>query len=190
MIAGDEQAFVALYRRRQGSIYRFALQMTGNPSFAEEITQEVFMALIRDLKAFDPARGALGAFLYGICRNYVLRYVAEESPYVGLPETASEGTSEPAALSDLLSDLAEAETVERVRRAVLTLPPHHREAVVLCDLHELSYEDAAGVMGCPVGTVRSRLHRARELLFAKLKRLATASRGRENSVPTPSETRP
>ncbi|HEY6290308.1 MAG TPA: sigma-70 family RNA polymerase sigma factor [Terriglobia bacterium] len=186
MIAGDEHAFVALYRRRQGAIYRFALQMTGNPGLAEEITQEVFMTLIREMKAFDPARGTLGGFLYGICRNHVLRYVAEESPYVGFPETSSEGGNgftEPAALSDLLSDLAEAETVERVRRAVLTLPPHHREAVVLCDLHEMSYEQAAGVLGCPVGTVRSRLHRARELLLAKLKRVAAAPTARADSAP-------
>jgi len=188
MMAGDEQAFVALYRRRQGPIYRYALQMTGNPGFAEEITQEVFMALIRDLKAFDPSRGTLGAYLYGICRNYVLRYVAEESPYVGLPEPeGGNGFTEPTAFSDLLSDLAEAETVERVRRAVLTLPPHHREAVVLCDLHEMSYEDAAQVLRCPVGTVRSRLHRARELLFTKLKRVSSVPTGQTDSAPAQSE---
>lgn len=177
MIAGDEQGFVALYRRWQRGLYRYALQMTGNRSFAEEITQEVFMTLIRDARAFDPARGTLRGFLYGICRNHVLRLVCAESPYLGLPENSSEGKNgfaEPAASTDLFRDLAEAENVARVRRAVLTLPPHHREAVVLCDLHEMSYEQAAAVLGCPVGTVRSRLHRARELLLTKLRRVAAA----------------
>ena len=179
MVAGDEQAFTALYRRWQGALYRFALQMTGNAGLAAEITQEAFMTVIREAKAFDPARGSLGGFLYGICRNHVLRYLAQESAYVGLPKPSAEGGSgllEPADRSDLLAELAEAETVERVRKAVLSLPAHHREAVVLCDLNEMSYEQAAAVLGCPVGTVRSRLHRARELLLAKLTRHAGASR--------------
>ena len=70
---------------------------------------------------------------------------------------------------DPLGDLERAEGVERLRRMVLSLPVQYREAVVLCDLQELSYADAAAAMGCNVGTVRSRLHRARELLAAKLR---------------------
>jgi RNA polymerase sigma-70 factor, ECF subfamily len=173
MVAGDEQAFVVLYRRWQGSLYRFALQMTGNPGVAEEITQEVFLTLMREPKIFDPSRGPLQAFLFGVCRNFIMRRISEESRYVGLAPVSFEdgnGSMEPVSSCDLLSELTQAETAERVRRAVLTLPLHHREAVVLCDLQDLSYEQVAAALGCPVGTVRSRLHRARELLLLKLKR--------------------
>ncbi|HUI43085.1 MAG TPA: sigma-70 family RNA polymerase sigma factor [Terriglobia bacterium] len=170
---GDEQAFVTLYRRWQGPLFRFALQMTGNPGFAEEIVQETFMTLARAANSFDPARGAPRSFLYGVCRNHVLRHTAGENLYVGLPDPATEGGNghaEPAVSSEVLADLATAETVRRVRRAVLSLPPTYRETVVLCDLHEMTYEQAAAALGCPKGTVRSRLHRARELLLDKLRR--------------------
>ncbi|HXJ91255.1 MAG TPA: sigma-70 family RNA polymerase sigma factor [Terriglobia bacterium] len=172
MIAGDEQAFVAIYRRLQGPLYRFALQMTGRASLAEEIVQEAFMTLIRQAKSFDASRGTLQAYLYGICRNHTLRCVAQESPYVGMPDAGWEGGNGFLELldpSDPSASFAAAEKIERVRRAVLTLPPSYREVVVLCDLHEMAYEQAAGVLGCPIGTVRSRLHRARDLLLAKLR---------------------
>jgi RNA polymerase sigma-70 factor, ECF subfamily len=172
MIAGDEEAFIALYRRLQGPLYRFALQMTGNASLAEEIVQEAFMTLIRQATSFDAKRGTLKAYLYGICRNHVLRCVAEESPYVGLPDGSSEGGNgfrEPVDPSDISASFTTAENIESVRRAVLTLPSSYREVVVLCDLHEMPYEQAASVLGCPIGTVRSRLHRARDLLLAKLR---------------------
>jgi RNA polymerase sigma-70 factor, ECF subfamily len=175
MIAGDERAFVSLYRRWQGSLYRFALQMTGNSGLAEEITQEAFLALIREPRIFNPSRGSLQSLLFGICRNHIMRRIAEERRYISLAPISfddANSLAEPVASSDLAANLAEAETVERVRKAVLALPPRHREVVVLCDLHEVSYEQAAVVLGCPVGTVRSRLHRARELLLAKLKRSA------------------
>ncbi len=182
MIAGDEHAFAELYRRWQGPLYRFALQMTGNAGFSEEIVQDTFMTLMRTSRNYDASRGPLRGFLYGICRNHVLRSVAAESPYLGLTDTAVEdgyGFSEIANSSNLFADLATAQTVKQVRKAVLSLPATYREAVVLCDLHEMTYEDAAGVLKCPVGTVRSRLHRARDLLLAKLRSLAlhTASIG-------------
>jgi len=174
MLEGDEEAFAALYRRRQGGVYRFALQMTGNAGTAEEVTQEVFMTLIREARQFDPAKGSLKAFLYGIGRNYALRYLERERPYVSLAENLPDGDGfdaawEPATQGDLLAELTQTEAIERVRQAVLALPPNYREVVVLCDLHEMGYNEAAAVMGCAVGTVRSRLHRARALLLVKLK---------------------
>src|SRR5271155_2583033 len=71
MIAGDEEAFTVLYRRRHPAIFRFALHMSGNVAVAEDVTQEVFMTLIRDAKRFDPARGSLGGFLLGVARNHL-----------------------------------------------------------------------------------------------------------------------
>ena len=70
-LAGDEQSFTALYRRRQAGIFRFALQMCGSESVAEDVVQEVFMALIREGQRFDPSRGTLSSYLYGVARNQV-----------------------------------------------------------------------------------------------------------------------
>jgi RNA polymerase sigma-70 factor (ECF subfamily) len=70
---------------------------------------------------------------------------------------------------DTLANLTRAEAVEAVRQAVLALPTHYREVVVMCDLEEMDYAGAASALGCSVGTVRSRLHRARGLLTAKLR---------------------
>ena len=157
MLSGDEDAFTTLYRRRQGPVYRLALQMTGSVAIAEDVTQEVFMALLLKTAKYDAARGSLASFLYGIARNLVLRRIektAEVEDYAG-PE-------------DLLDDLTRRETVEQVRRAVLSLPAVYREAVVLCDLQDASYEEAALVLDCPIGTVRSRLSRGRSILAQKL----------------------
>src|SRR5258708_19343328 len=70
---GDEEAFTQLYRRNQAQIYRFALRMTGHAWAAEEIVQDVFMTLVREPKKYDPTRGPLGAFLYGIPRNLAMK---------------------------------------------------------------------------------------------------------------------
>jgi RNA polymerase sigma-70 factor, ECF subfamily len=171
MLDGDEAAFTALYRQRQGAVYRFALQMTGSPAVAEDVTQEVFMALLKHGRRYDPAKGALASFLYGIARNVVLRRI--EKDRIADPESSAEDT---AANDDPLEDLTRRETVEQVRRAVLSLPAAYREAVVLCDLQDLSYQDAAAALACPVGTVRSRLNRGRAMLAEKLGQAAAAAR--------------
>jgi RNA polymerase sigma-70 factor, ECF subfamily len=166
-VAGDENAFLELYRRRQGGVYRFALHMSGSTAIAEEVTQEVFLAVIRDGKRFDANRGAASAFLIGVARNHVLKVLQRNKAYIGLEEEAAEPATPG---EDVVSTLARAEAVETVRQAVLELPAVYREAVVLCDLQELSYADAAEAMGVPVGTVRSRIARGRALLAQKLSR--------------------
>ncbi len=176
MLAGDEPAFTALYRRRQGAVYRFALQMTGSVVIAEDVTQEVFMELIEHGRRFDPSRGALRSFLYGIARNLVLRRIDKDGhagPKFGW-ESRLESGPEPAmedfpAIEDVLGDLTRRETIDQVRRAVSSLPPVYREAVVLCDLQDLRYGEAAQILDCPVGTVRSRLNRGRAMLAQKLR---------------------
>ena len=176
-LAGDEAAFTDLYRRRQGGVYRFALHMSGSEALAEDVTQEVFIVLMRDGRNFDPARGSVAAYLYGIARNHVLRAFERERAFVPLaPE--QEGGEETAlpdlvASDDPLGDLTRGEMIERLRQAVLALPAHYREVVVLCELHELSYAEAASALDCAVGTVRSRLHRARAMLAAKLRERRT-----------------
>jgi RNA polymerase sigma-70 factor (ECF subfamily) len=171
MLAGDEAALAALYRRRQGSIYRFALQMSGSPALAEDVTQEVFLALMRDGTSYDAARGPLNWFLLGMARNLMRQRLGRERFYTSLEDNSNEHPveSELQNLSNPLDDLSHNETIESLRRAVLSLPPRYREVVVLCELQELSYAEAAGVLDCAIGTVRSRLHRARALLIGKMR---------------------
>jgi len=173
MLAGDEDAFVTLYRRRQGGVYRFALQMCGSESIAEDVTQEVFMVLMREAGRYDTSRGSVAAYLYGIARNHVLRHLHRDRNSVQMTDESEEdGASFAAQLvaqDDPLGDLTRNETIESVRQAVLGLPAHYREVVVLCELQEMSYAEAALVLDCAVGTIRSRLHRARALLLNKLR---------------------
>jgi len=174
---GDEKAFTELYRRHQGPLYRFALRMSGSDWTAEEIVQDVFMILVREPRKFDPARGALRSFLFGITRNRLLKYL-ERLPRERLHETIDEeGNGQRGLAFDAMTPAEWAELRERreqVRAAVLELPAEFREAVVLCGLEELSYEEAAQLLDCPVGTIRSRLHRGRALLLAKLEMLRDA----------------
>ncbi len=176
MMAGDEGAFTMLYQRRQGGVYRFAIQMSGSESIAEDVTQEVFLLLMREAAGYDPARGSLSAYLYGIARNFVLRRLHQEQRFTPIDDDRdSRGDSGRfAARGDLLADLTRSQTIDIVRAAVLSLPPRYREVVVLCDLQEISYAEASAILDCAVGTVRSRLHRARALLAEKL-RVATVS---------------
>ena len=130
------------------------------------------MVLMRDADKFDPTRGSLAAYLYGIARNLVLRSFQKERPLVAFSEEdEDEGgpAGELVAHHDPLGDLTRGETVARVRQAVLALPEHYREVVVLCELHEMSYAEAAEALECAVGTVRSRLHRGRALLVERLR---------------------
>ena len=162
-LEGDEEAFTLLYRRRQAGIYRFALQMSGSHSVAEDVTQEVFLTLIRDGARYNPRRASLAAYLYGIARNLVLRCLERRKPADLDAAGAVRSPSDPA------GELERDENIRAVREAVLALPAHYREVAVLCDLHEMAYEEAATALGCAVGTVRSRLHRARGLLAEKLR---------------------
>jgi RNA polymerase sigma-70 factor (ECF subfamily) len=168
-LRGGEDAFTALYRRRQGPVYRFALQMTGSTAAAEDVTQETFLALLTHGGRYDVARGTVASFLYGIARNYVMKWL-DRNRSVELEDDVP-------GVENLLDDLTRREAIEGVRRAVLSLPPVYREVVVLCDLQDSSYEEAAQALDCPVGTVRSRLCRGREMLARKL-RVAAADRVR------------
>lgn len=163
---GDEAAFLELYRRRQAGIYRFAYHMSGCAAIAEEVTQEVFLTVIRDAKRFDVSRGSALAFLTGVARNHVLKLLQRNRAYVGLEDDSTELV----AGSDVLASLTQAQAVESVRQSVLELPAVYREAVVLCDLEEMSYAEAATVLDVPIGTVRSRIARGRALLAQRLSR--------------------
>ena len=176
MLGGDAGAFEALYDRRQGGIYRYALRMTGSQPFAEDVTQEVFLSLIRDHSDFQPSRGSVKSYLYGMARYRLLKRLQRERTFVSLDTNDGMDESFAADLSsdyDPFRELAREEVVGLVRQAVLSLPEHFREVIVLCYLQEMSYAEAAEIISCPIGTVRSRLARARELLLGKLRMLQT-----------------
>jgi RNA polymerase sigma-70 factor (ECF subfamily) len=194
--AGDAEAFALLFRRRQGQVYRFALHMTASPSIAEDVTQEVFLAVMSDAGRYDAARASVAAWLCGIARNHVRRRVERDRLLQPIGDGDEDDSLEErlTADADTLGDLTRAERAEAVRDAVLTLPIRYREAVVLCDLQEMAYADAASALGCAVGTVRSRLHRGRALLAVKLAaspRLASGdpARGCETPAGAPGFTR-
>ncbi|HUB81875.1 MAG TPA: RNA polymerase sigma factor [Bryobacteraceae bacterium] len=157
--SGDREAFSAIYRAHQGAVFRFALYLTADRERAAEITQEVFVWLIHHPSAFDPERGELAAFLGGVARQMLRRQRREEQRWLPLNESAA-GTAPPPEIGD--SEAAE------LWKAIASLPERYREAVILCDLEEMSNEQAAATLGCAVGTIWSRLHRAHELLQRKL----------------------
>ena len=160
MKAGDQAAMLMLYERHEGALYRFAVSMSGNRALAEEVTQEAFLQLMSPSARFDERRGSLEAYLYGVIRNLLRR---------ARPLAAVGEADDQAAVDDIVGAMIEDETVAALYKAVHDLPPGYREAIVLCDLEERSYEDAAELMGCPIGTVRSRIHRGRMILADKLK---------------------
>jgi RNA polymerase sigma-70 factor, ECF subfamily len=185
--SGDEDAFLEFYRRHQGGLYRFALHMSGRPESAADVVQETFLTLIRHSAKFDQEKGSPGAFLYGIARNHIRKLHEKESRYVQLLEEGessrtsdwntasahSNGNGHSSAhlpkTETVLEGLERTEIEELLRDAVLTLPDHYREPVTLCDLEGKSYHEAATLLACPVGTVRSRLNRARSILLEKLR---------------------
>ena len=180
-LAGDEAAFLALYDKLKSGIFRYAFYMTNSRTAAEEITNAVLICLLSDGRPSPPERGDVGAFAFGIARNFIRRMGRRERTYEPLP-----GDNVLASFSSRLVSPSEAlagqlirnEMVEQVQSAIATLPDHYRQAVVLCDLCELSYEEAASRLRCALGTIRSRLNRAHALLAEKLEPL----RGRQADV--------
>lgn len=170
---GDEEAFRVFYARHHGPVFRFALHMTGRAEAAEEVVQESFMALLREARKYDPGRGAAPAFLFGIARNHVHRLLDADGRYIAFPEEGPDGARPAAGFAvhapDFSGEIERAEISTQVRRAVLSLPERYREVITLCDLEEMDYERAALILACPIGTVRSRLNRAREMLAGKLR---------------------
>jgi len=167
---GDLEAFGTLYRRHQQRVYRFARAMTGSNDAAEEITQEVFVVLLTDAGRFDPARAAFTTYVYGIVRNLSRHRMRKHRTGPSLDELMRDGRDIDA--DDDPARLVEgAELAGVVRRALASLPSRYRELIVLCDLHDLSYEEAGVVVRASVGAVRSRLHKGRQLLRLKLARV-------------------
>jgi RNA polymerase sigma factor (sigma-70 family) len=159
--------FRSAFEEHKDAIYRFAWRMTSSPTTAEDVTHDVFMALLRRPDAFDPNRGRLRPFLLAIARNLVLKRWRDERRWEPLDD--EQFVAEPV-------DLHAGETARMVAEAVGKLPPLQREALVLAEYEELSLTEIAQTTDCEVGTVKSRLHRAKENLrhmLAPLKERST-----------------
>jgi len=170
-VAGDQEAFAEIYRRYHQVVYRFGCAMTGSEPAAEDITQEAFVAVFRDLARYDPARASFTTYLYGIVRNLSRERLRRERRFLSLDvlgprNEAASYTPDPSGA------MVDAEVAAQVRRALANLPARYRELIVLCDLHGLSYADTAIVVKLSISAVRSRLHRGRQILRRQLTRVA------------------
>ncbi len=173
-LAGEEPAFLVLYERLKTSIFGYSFYMTGSRAAADEITQEVFLMLLKEGRKYREDRGEVGAFVFGIARNLLRRMEHRERAFEPLPEDDMLESLAGNLLNEqepLAAQVVRNQVTARVQAAVASLPDHYRQPVVLCDLCELSYQEAALRLGCAVGTVRSRLNRAHHLLAQKLQPL-------------------
>lgn len=166
MRSGAADAFAALYRRHQGPLYRFALLRCGSADTAADVVQETFMGLLTERFRFDPLRGALQHFLFGVARNLILKNEAAHQRHVVLDGEDDDGDPDDAACP--LARLLDNEAAEEVRRALALLAPHYRDAVILYEMHDLSYAEIADICQVDIGTVRSRLSRGRAALAKRL----------------------
>jgi RNA polymerase sigma-70 factor, ECF subfamily len=166
-LRGERDAFEAIYCRYQAIVYRFARSMTGSAAMAEDVTQEVFVALMGDLARYEPQRAALSTYLYAVARNVTRTRLRREQRFVSIDEAVSKAST-PAGRDDPAAAVAKAQDLIRLRKAIVGLPSRYREVVILCDLHGLSYAEAASAIATPIGTVRSRLSRGRSLLVERL----------------------
>jgi RNA polymerase sigma-70 factor, ECF subfamily len=164
---GCSSSFSTIYQRHQGKVYRFALQMSANSTVAEEVTQEVFLSFLSDAQNFDASKGSLLPYLMGVARNQTYRLLRRERPFLSFDSEGDDPGPELPAPGNVLSEMTQRESLDALHKAIGSLPPAYREVLILCDLEELNYAQAAQALECAIGTVRSRLHRARSLLMTK-----------------------
>jgi len=171
--AGQAEAFTTLYRRHQAPLYRYALLRCGSGDAAADIVQEAFMGLLTGRLGYDPLRGRLQHFLFGVARNLALKLDQARQRHPQLPEPADDdGEADLDTASEADGPLARLlgnEAAEEVRRALSLLPPHYRDPVILYEMHDLSYQEIATVCQIDIGTVRSRLARGRAALAKRLR---------------------
>src|SRR5579862_7803677 len=160
--------FRIAFEQNKDAVYRFAWRMCGSPAVAEDVAQEVFLTLLRQPGRFDPSRGALRSFLLAVARNLALKRWRDEHRWDELEDD----------FATPHIDLESRETADAVSAAVASLPPLQREVLILAQYEELSLEEIARAVDAEVGTVKSRLHRARENLKRMLAPLKSRNMGR------------
>lgn len=167
LVAGDGGALRPLYERHGRALLRFSAAMCRSRQSAEDMVHDTFVELMREPANFDPAQGSVFAYLCGVLRHRISHHFRQQKRWVALDDDGEA----PAQVHDApgpAEEIARNELTAAFRRAMLELPLPHREVIALCDLEELPYTTVASILDCPVGTVRSRLHRARALLTIRL----------------------
>jgi len=172
-LAGDREAFGTLVERHRRRAYNLALRMLGREEDARDATQEAFLTAFRKLSSFR-GDAAFSTWLHRVTVNACYDLLRRSARAPLAPSGDDQPQPEP---GPPIPDHAEA-TADRVdvRRALLGLPPEHRAVLVLHDVQDLPYEEVARILGVPVGTVKSRLHRARVALGRELRGEAEAER--------------
>ena len=153
-----EPEFKRVFNEHKDAVYRFAWRMTGSAAVAEDIAQDVFLSLLRQPQRFDPSRGTMRAFLLGIARNLALKRWRDETRWEELGD--EEFVTQPLNVECI----ERSEIAETVGNAVRSLPPLQREVLILAEYEDMSIEEIARAVDSETGTVKSRLHRARENL--------------------------
>jgi RNA polymerase sigma-70 factor, ECF subfamily len=165
-----DSEFQAAFDEHKDAVYRFAWRMSGSVAAAADITQDVFVSLLRHPNRFDPVRGTLRAFLLGIARNLALKHWRAEHRFEPLDDEAAQTRVAQTRAAQTRAFVAEPVDFERgeigdiVGRAVRALRPLQREVVILAEYEGLTLAEIARAVDADVGTVKSRLHRARENL--------------------------
>jgi RNA polymerase sigma-70 factor (ECF subfamily) len=161
---GDERAFLELYLRHRDNVFGFAYRMLGEREAAEDVTQDCFLSLVRQLNRFDLARATLGTYLYAITRNLCHKRFREAAPDVAPGSQKDEPRDERSPLIELLA----VELSTEVARAVAGLPEFQREAIILFEFEGRTLAEVAMIAEADIGTVKSRLYRARQRLRNEL----------------------
>jgi RNA polymerase sigma factor (sigma-70 family) len=165
LAGGDTRALRDIYERHGRSLLRFSAALCRSRQIAEDLVHDTFVILMREPQGFDPARGTLFGYLCGVLRHRISRHFRAEKRWVAL---GADDEQMPDHAHNPADEVAQREQWAAFRRAIFDLPLRHREVIALCDLEELPYAMVAEVLDCPIGTVRSRLHRARALLTLRL----------------------
>jgi RNA polymerase sigma factor (sigma-70 family) len=184
---GDASAARELYQRYGAALLRFGIAMTSSRQMAEDMVHDTFVELLRHPSSFNPAQGSVAAWLYGIARHRLARQLRANPLATALDDAEGQEEEQEVATSlpSAEEELDRVQLIERVRKAILDLPLAHREIIALCELEELPYATVAMILDCPIGTVRSRLHRARALLAIRLGSQGAHNPSEEPETPLP-----
>ncbi|HVE89577.1 MAG TPA: sigma-70 family RNA polymerase sigma factor [Burkholderiaceae bacterium] len=165
-LSGDEAAFTAIYRRHHAVVYRFAWLLTGSAAQAADIMQDVFVELLSVSTGvgYDPVRGSLAAYLCGIARFRAYRAIDARMQSVGDIDALIEAHAGYEAPPLPCDRLERSRALRTLYDAIRQLPPIFRDVLILVELQQMSYADAAAIVGIELGTVRSRLSRAKAKL--------------------------
>ena len=156
---GDQAAFLELYERYRGPIFRFAYRLLGSVEIAEDVTHDCFLALIRKPENFHPERASLKTYLYAAARNLALKHFRSQGRETGLDEVTEEPKDSPR--RGPLRRLLDEELATLVKDAVFSLPPLQREALILFEYEGMSLNEVAEIAGTDAGAIKARLYRAR-----------------------------